>query len=353
MAARVASASGLAPLWLGLRDRGLLPTRHLTVLSYHRVARGEPSPAGSSHELHVTPELFDRQLGILQQYFTLIDTGDLEAHLQGRSLPRNPAMITFDDGYRDNHDEALPILRRRRAKATFFVATRYVTERRLFWWDRLRGVLDRAVAGRVTVRWPERLPLDLVGDSSRQAALETLLSFVKNHPRLDVDRFIGETASACGVRTDAAEEARQAEAQVMSWDHVLALHRAGMDVQSHSSTHRILTTLSDEDTEADLLESRRELESRLGKPILAVAYPGGREPANPEVVRRAGYPLAFTSGTGVVRLDRPFDPLRIPRLAVTRLYGPAFFRGLLAFPSLSYRSRSPTETTPPAGQAPD
>jgi peptidoglycan/xylan/chitin deacetylase (PgdA/CDA1 family) len=336
-AARVTDATGLARLALFLRSRGALGTRHVTVLTYHRVVPPGPVPPHGDHRPHVTVDLFDRHVAILKSFFSLIDTRTLDEHLRGGApLPRNPAMITFDDGYLDNHDLALPILLRHRATATFFVSTRYVSERRRFWWDRLEHAIYQAAPEHVELRYPERTVLDLTTDEGRSAAIAACLTLAKT-AHLDLDRFVEEIASACRLSGDAVEERRISESLVMGWDHVRALYKAGMDVQSHSRSHRVLTTLSDEEAEADLTAGRTELESQLGAPVVAVAYPGGHAPGRDETVRRAGYRVGFTSGTGVARLDA-LDRLRVPRLSMSRLYGPGFFRGMLAFPAFAYRS---------------
>ena len=297
----------------------------------------------------MTPETLDRQIGILKRFFTLIDARQLGAHLQGSPLPPNPALLTFDDGYRDNCDEALPILLRHGVRATFFISTRYVTEQRMFWWDHLRYVVGRAGPGRFALSYPDPIILDLTGEPQRAAAAESLLQIVKDRAGLDLDRFLDETAHGCGVRRDPDEERRLASALVMSWDQVRTLDDAGMDVQSHGWSHRVLTTLGEDAAEADLVAARREIEERLGKPVVAVAYPAGSPPATVDLVRRAGYQLGFTSGSGVARIDRPLDPYRVPRLSVSRHYGPAFFRGVLTFPSLGYRPRR--EATRPSSGA--
>src|SRR4029453_6466548 len=130
----------------------------------------------------------------------------------------------------------------------------------------------------------------------------------------------------CRLSGDALEERRMSESLVMGWDHVRALYRAGMDVQSHSRPHRVVTTLSRDEAEAAPPAGRKELEDQLGAPVVAVAYPGGHAPDRDETVRRAGYRVGFTSGTGAPRLDA-LDRLRVPRLSMSRLYGPGFFRG--------------------------
>ena len=86
-------------------------------------------------------------------------------------MPRNPAVITFDDGYRDNHDEALPVLQRHRAPATFFVSTRYVSGASdvLVGPPRSSSSTTPGSAG-VVLRYPESIELDLTSESGRAAA---------------------------------------------------------------------------------------------------------------------------------------------------------------------------------------
>lgn len=342
--ARTTDGLGLARLLLRLRAAGVLSTPHVTILNYHRVTRGG-GPGFERRDEHVTPELLDRQVGILKQFFDLIDVRQLDAHVQGVPMPPNPAIITFDDGYRDNHDEALPVLRRHQAPATFFVSTRYVSERRMFWWDHLQLLLDKARADRFVLRYPEPIEIDLTAEPGRATATTALLRVVKSWPGLDVDRFLAELARDCGAPSDVDEERRIGEALVMGWEHVRALRQAGMDVQSHGRSHRVLTTLPEDEAQADLAAARHELEERIDGPVVAVAYPAGAAPPR-GVVERAGYRLGFTSGTGVTRFDRPVDLLRLPRLTVSRVHEPSFFRAMLAIPALTYRSGRAADGAP-------
>ena len=62
----------------------------------------------------------------------------------------------------------------------------------------------------------------------------------------------------------------------MTWDDVRALAGAGMDIESHTRTHRVLDTLDRDQLRDELVGSRRDLEAQLGRPIRAIAYPVGR-----------------------------------------------------------------------------
>jgi peptidoglycan/xylan/chitin deacetylase (PgdA/CDA1 family) len=339
---RLAQALDRVGLWalvLEARTSALFPWKTLTVVTFHRVA-GPGAPGFDPDVSDTTPEDFDRQVGLLKRYFTLIDTATLDAHRAGGPLPRNPALITFDDGYRDNHDQALPILRRHGAKAVFFVATKYIDERRLYWWERINRAVNTSFRDRIDMTYPEDRAFDLSSLERRKATTAALLAVVKKHAGLDLDRFLGELESTAGTPLSRNQEQALADGLVMSWDHVRALKAAGMDVQSHTHAHRILQTISDDEVTEDLRSSRSLLEAQIEAPVFALAYPAGKpiadHPGLRRAVRRAGIRLGLTTGPGSARLEKSIDWLGIPRVTVERNMPDPFFRGCLAFPQLAY-----------------
>jgi peptidoglycan/xylan/chitin deacetylase (PgdA/CDA1 family) len=330
---------GVLHAMLQARSRSLWPWRYLMVLTFHRVARPD-APGFDPDVADTTPEAFDRQLAVLSRYFEFIDTADLEAHRLGGSLPDNPVMITFDDGYRDNRYEALPILQRHRAKAVFFVATSYVSERRLFWWERINYVIAQAAPRQVTLSYPEAIDLDLRDPAGRREAIARLLRLVKDRHGLDLEVFLADLDRAAGVNLDRGRERELADSLVMNWDEVRALKAGGMDVQSHTHRHRILRTLTPKEVTADLVTSRNELETQLQAPVRAVAYPAGKsvvkDLALRNAIREAGFNVGMTSGRGAARIGSNHDWLDVPRLSMNRDMPDTFFKGLLAIPALSY-----------------
>jgi peptidoglycan/xylan/chitin deacetylase (PgdA/CDA1 family) len=120
----------------------------------------------------VRPKRFDEQMAYLRRSgYNCIDLDTLYHHMTQRaSLPARPLVITFDDGYRDNVEKALPILKKYDMRATIFLTTDHI------------GFDNRWVA-------TEGIPLRplLAWDEVRSAAAECILSFQAHtcsHPRL-------------------------------------------------------------------------------------------------------------------------------------------------------------------------
>lgn len=293
------------------------PPTFLTVLNYHRV--DEPGGASETDEgtLDATPRSFDRQLALVRRHMTPVALDDILAFLGGRPLPPNPVLVTFDDGYRDNLDNALPLLIRHGIRATFFIATAYVRERRLFWWDQIAWIAKHARRRRFTLEVPEPSEVDL--DISPADGVRRLLRLVKTWHGLDLAHFLDHLAAAADAPWTADVEARLVRRLVMTWDDVRSLRRAGMDIGSHTRTHRVLQTLPVAQLADELAGSRDDLEAELGERVESIAYPVGRPvaqvPALRQALETAGYRLGFSYNTGRQSL-KDLDPLDIHRFSV-------------------------------------
>lgn len=311
----------------------------LTVLSYHRAAK---MPLGCEYDegvVDVTPEHFEEHLAVLERHCNVITLAQLRAFLRGASLPTNPVLLTFDDGYLDNHDVVLPLLRRYGMSAVFFIATSYVEQRRLFWWDHVNVVLKESRKERLELVYPYRMTIPLDPARERRGkAIHLVLRTIKDQFALDLDRFLEHVSTAADVDLSQAEQRRRADSLLMTWDHVRALRRAGMDVQSHTSTHRVLQTLSPSALAHELSASREMLEEVLGERVSCVSYPVGTPigaaPHIREAVRAAGYELGFSNCTGVNHAWH-FDPLDTRRMPADTAESATHLESLLAVPYLS------------------
>ncbi len=117
-------------------------------------------------------------------------------------------------------------------------------------------------------------------------------------------------------------------APYMSWDQVRALAAAGMEIGSHSMTHRPPTTLTRDELHSEMADSRKLLEDRLGRPVICASSPTGFfNPVMPQIVEALGY-RALCAGRIALWRD-PRDRFLIPRLPVKRRTAPREFRRMV------------------------
>ena len=324
-----------------LRMRARFGSPYLTVLTYHRVFDVPNNYPFDRGVIDVGPEAFDAQLKTLGKYFNVVGTEEVCAHFEGvERLPPNAAVVSFDDGYLDNLQVAAPILKDNGMRGVFFIATSYIEERRMYWWDRINYLFHHASPGleTVTLEYPARIVLDVA--AGRSQALATILHLMKIQFDLDVERMLDGLATALGVSWNRELERELCEGFVMTWDDVRALADMGMDVQSHTRSHRALQTVPYAELAQELAGAKQDLERELGRPVDSISYPIGRSIATLDPIRQAlkdaGYKVGYTNASGAQPLWGESDRYDVRRIAIEPEYRGSFCRGVLAVPQLGY-----------------
>ncbi|WP_217914891.1 polysaccharide deacetylase family protein [Miltoncostaea marina] len=283
----------------------------LTVLAYHRIADvRDPAMEFDPGVVSATPEMFERQMRWLARRFDVIALDDLHEHLTtGRPLPARPALITFDDGYRDNHEAAFPVLRGLGLPAVIFLVTGAIGTDRVMWWDELASLLRRTERARAVLPLAGLRPLDGPGD--REAARLEMLRLLKEVPDERREVAMGELREALD-----APAPRPATPLFMDWDAVAELVAGGVDCQPHTVDHPLLVRVDEERARAEVARSAAEVAARTGRPARAFAYPNGDYDATTlTALRDAGITMAFTMRLGPCRADvARRAPLEIPRV---------------------------------------
>lgn len=336
IAVRLSERSQVAPL---LRNAGILGALErlrrrpgLLVLNYHRV--GEP--AGNPFDdgaFSATAEAFRAQVAYMTRWFVMPPPHEILESLGRRSFNDPTALVTFDDGYRDNREVAFPVLRDLGAPACFFVVTRLLDAPTLTWWDRVAYSVKRMTAETLSLGYPEGLEFDLHA-TSRASVTRRILRACKDARPFDESRFFDELAARTGVDVDGK---RLGRTLFVSWDAVREMARAGMTIGSHTATHPVLASLSEAAQRRELQESRDRIGSAIGSHPDMLAYPVGGATAFTEVTKRlareAGYRAAFKYWGGLNH-SSSLDPFAIARVAIEHADTWAQFRLRLTLASL-------------------
>jgi peptidoglycan/xylan/chitin deacetylase (PgdA/CDA1 family) len=298
-----------------------LPAK-LIVLTYHRIAELSSNPFYDP-VISATVDSFHEQVQWLQHHFRLLTLDEFIGQVSAKSAWREPGLlITFDDGYRDNFDVAVPILNERNIPAAFFIPTNFLEAPHLPWWDFVAYVIKQTQMARFTVQRDRqgRLPslnLDLT-TASRAEAIRAVIQAFLNETIADETWFLNQLAELAEVQVESNHLAQEL---FISWDQAQALaqHYPRLTVGSHGCTHHQLASLSAEVQYHELAESQQVFETRLGYRILALAYPygwlGTYCASTKKAAAQAGYRVAFTSRPGV-NWSTDFDQYEVRRLGI-------------------------------------
>jgi peptidoglycan/xylan/chitin deacetylase (PgdA/CDA1 family) len=301
------------------------------ILTFHRVRRWQPVTPGFAPNrlLEITPEFLDRALGLVRRLgFELVSLAEARRRLV-EGGPRFAA-LTFDDGYRDAREFALPVLERHEAPFTVFFTLGFIERTARLWWLELEESL----------RWHDEVSIELPGLALRlatrsvkqkAAAFDRIYWALRARPEAEMLDAIGALARQAGVAS-----ASLADALFMDWKEVAALARHRLvAVGAHSMTHRMLAKSPEWLAREEMAGSRATLESRLDLDVDAFAYPvGDASSAGPrefELARRVGFSCAVTTRPGMLFAEHADHLTALPRVSVNGLWqNPAALEVLLS-----------------------
>ncbi|HEX8425064.1 polysaccharide deacetylase family protein [Hymenobacter sp.] len=205
------------------------------------------------------------------------------------------ALITFDDGY-FNNQLALPILRKYKVPAVFYVSANHVAAGKSFWWD-------------VVYRQRQKL-----NKPWQQQGEYGMLKQRKNH---EIEKYLIEQFGQQCLHpvSDLDRPFTPAELQEFARDPYVV-------IGNHTHNHAILTNYTVAEVEAELLESQQYLTKLLGTAPTSIAYPNGNY--SKEVVaiaKRLGFQTGVTVREGKNRLSVCTDALGLMELNRFLLWG--------------------------------
>ena len=310
--------TGILLLW----QRRVL-RRRAVVLMYHRVLTRDEAAATASHPaLVVGCETFARQMATLKRHFVVLSVDQLAEHLeQRRPLPDRSCLITFDDGWRDNYENALPILERYDLPALIFLPANYIGRRRMFWQEALTHLLLAAIA--TVAANPQRRPalaallapsgldqvLDLPSNGARPAVIAAVSAGKTNVTAMR--GLIATLAEALDIDVDQLPSV----VGFMDWDQAAAMATRRIAFGGHGAEHLLLTQVTPGEVASELRCSKHMLDTRFPDTVATFSYPNGYH--STDIVAStaaAGFRLAFITKRGYVSCDS--DPFTLTRRTI-------------------------------------
>jgi len=240
------------------------------------------------------------QLAYLTCHYEVIGLDTLVACIaERRPPPPRSVVLTFDDGFRDNVEEALPILDAFGVKATIFVVTGSLTDGQLPWSQRLGCVFQHAAVASFRHELFGADEVELPDVAARRRAYALARRALAVAPRVARDAAIGELERGLSV-----EPPRD---RMMTWAHAREALAAGHGIGAHTYSHALLAQVPAAEAQWEMERSRVDLEERLGLRHASFCFPGGSTtPALRALARTLGFRSCFRPDPSR-RLNRPDD----------------------------------------------
>ena len=314
-------AAGLSAIAATRADRWLAPLirGRGAILMFHHVRPARSDPFQPNALLEITPDFLDRALTLVRRLgFDLVSLNAVP-RLLAEPSGRFFVALTFDDGFRDNVEHALPVLRQHGAPWTMFVATDYASGQGRLWWVELEEVVRRSPSLRLAIAGTTR---EIVAGTP--AEKNHAFAFVYRHLRQGPEPYLREViAGWCrDVGIDSAELVRSL---CLDWDGIRRLSQEpGVSIGAHTLSHPMLAKHDRETAHREIVESKARIAAELGRPVQHFAYPVGDPtsagPREFQTANDAGFVTAVTTRPGHVFAGHRDHLTALPRVSVNGLH---------------------------------
>jgi peptidoglycan/xylan/chitin deacetylase (PgdA/CDA1 family) len=291
------------------------------IFMLHHVRPSRDAEFQPNRHLEVAPEFLRAMLShVRAEGIDIITMDELHQRLTERNFSRRFACFTFDDGYRDNREFALPVMREFDAPFTMYVTSDFAQGIGRLWWIALERVI--AKARRIDVRIGNTpTPLDTGTATAKQIAFDRVHRWLRGLPHeQDLQREIATLCADHGV-----DQAAICHELCMSWDELKPFAADPLiTIGAHSITHCNLARQTDAIAGQEMVVGRERIENALQRPAIHLAYPygdkiaaGAREFA---LARAAGYKTAVTTRPGMVFPESAKHLTALPRVSLNGNY---------------------------------
>jgi peptidoglycan/xylan/chitin deacetylase (PgdA/CDA1 family) len=290
------------------------------IFMLHHVRPGRDAEFQPNSHLEISPEFLRAMLAHLRaDGVDIITMYEVHQRLVERNFSRRFACFTLDDGYRDNRDFALPVMREFDAPFTMYIASDFAEGTGRLWWIALEMAVARASfieteIGGTAVR------LDTVTPAAKQTTFDRLHDWLRRLSEQDIQREISALCARNGV-----DEAAICRELCMSWDELKPFAKDPLiSFGAHSITHCNLARQTGEVASREMAVSRTRIEDALQRPALHLAYPygdkiaaGTREFA---LAHAAGFNTAVTTRPGMIFPESADHLTALPRVSLNGNY---------------------------------
>jgi peptidoglycan/xylan/chitin deacetylase (PgdA/CDA1 family) len=291
------------------------------ILTLHHVRPARTDAFQPNRLLEVTPEFLDGVLAELRRArVDIVTLDEMHRRLVECDFRRRFVCLTFDDGYRDNLQYALPILRRHQAPFALYLPTSFPDRMGDLWWLTLEKVIAKQTRVALVMDG-EDLRYDCDSTEAKYELFEHIYWWLRSlESEDDLRGAVRDLASRYGV-----EPASICDELCMTWAEIGEMAADPLATfGAHTVNHVMLRKASDEAVRSEMQNSAAVIEAALGKRPAHFSYPvGDRTSAGPRefaIAAELGFKTAVTTRPGVLFPEHGAHLTALPRISLNGEY---------------------------------
>lgn len=293
--------------------------RHLTrkqskILMYHRIIEHPMIPA-------IAPAEFERQLAYLKRHFSVLPIDQLLRDRAAGCVKNNSIAITFDDGHYDFYENAWPLLKKYDLPATLYVTTAFVDRQCWLWPDHIKHIVWNTRKTSISYLGKELI----LTNNNRLDVWNIIASHCLEMENDERSEFIRALGTQLNINM---EEEPSEHFRAVTWDQLREMVSEGLNLGSHTISHRILSKLPPKELETELAKSKLQIERSINSTITGICYPNGMKPDISEAVEKQAKSAGYQYGVAAYPTDvRIGNMYQVGRWSAPRIH--ASFRSLV------------------------
>lgn len=243
------------------------------IFLFHGVVRQHRHAIRNYTHKHIDVDRFASLMRDLRSHGTPVSMPEIVvARREKRPLPPRAFAITFDDGFENNYSVAAPVLSDMGIPSTFYVTASFIESNGCSWIDMIENAVESVPAFHLQLPYTGLTGFYFHREEKIQL-LDRIRQVVKNNPSIEPYQFAEDLWRQLGIRSLDPDEELDKK---MSWAQLSELHCHPLfTVGGHGYTHRILTFLSPEDLENEIVHCLSIIRQNLAAPIEQFSYPEG------------------------------------------------------------------------------
>lgn len=276
--------------------------RRLTIVSYHRFTDRPVEKIDKSLPfLFVNGKNFEKHIKFYKKFYNITTFEEISKYGDKGRIPPNSMIITIDDGYEDNYKIAYPILKKYNVPATIYIATDYIENEKVPWWDEIYYLLSSLSA--------KKESNEVINN---QELLEYINRFEKNAGPLfselgKLDCQDNKRIMKMLDKVICNKEGMKQSNKFMSWEQINEISK-NIQIGSHTCSHVSVVIGNHGQVLDELHRSKDKIENVLKRKVTSFAYPSGHHSSKIyNDIEKVGYQYAVTLDSGINNLRNRYS----------------------------------------------
>lgn len=243
-----------------------------SILFYHRFSR----KSLNGYHVHLNANEFKKQMYHIKKWYHVISMDELTTRLaNGKWFPLPCVVITMDDGFLSNYTLAYPILKELELPAIIYLTTGFIGTNRAPWVDELMDILS--ITNNKLLCLPELLGKEVLNISSQCKKRHAFAKLFKIMLHLEHQKKVKAMHDLSEILSVNKDKMNNNGRKMLNWDEVKEMGKNNISFGAHTVTHPTLNKMELQKAKQEIIESKKEIETRIEKKIEHFAIPNGKK----------------------------------------------------------------------------